>query len=268
MRSDDRGRAEAAQLQGLTPRDRPQIPNILELEQVSKSFGGLEAVKAVSLSVRKGELLGLIGPNGAGKTTLFSLITGALVPSTGRIVFQGTDITEVAPHVRCRLGIARTFQLARPFPGLSALENVAIGRIYGRDAVRSRSRAEDESRAYLEQVGLADRGSVIASNLTQMNRKRLEVARALASNPRLLLLDEFLAGLGASEVLIALELIRGIRETGVTIIMVEHLVKAVFGVADRVAVLNAGELIAAGEPGIVSKDPGVIEAYLGKEVHE
>ena len=247
--------------------DPPEIQNILELEQVSKAFSGLEAVKAVSLGVGEGELLGLIGPNGAGKTTLFNLITGAQIPSGGRIVFQGTDITRVAPDVRCRLGIARTFQLARPFPGLSALENVAIGRIYGRDAVRSRSRAENQSRAYLQQVGLAGRDSALASNLTQMDRKRLEVARALASNPRLLLLDEVLAGLGHSEVLIALELIRQIRETGVTIVMVEHLVKAVFGIADRVAVLNAGELIAAGKPRIVAKDPGVIEAYLGTEAH-
>ena len=239
----------------------------LQLELVAKSFSGLMAVSFVSLNVVEGEILGLIGPNGAGKTTLFNLITGLYRPSKGRIVFEGMDITTIAPHARCRLGIARTFQLVRPFLQLTVLENVSIGRAYGRDSIKNRRQAETEALAILEKVGLADRASAKAHSLTLVQRKRLELARALAAKPKLLLLDELLAGLNPSEMLASMELIQNIRTTGITIIMVEHLVKAVFGLSDRIVVLNAGEKIAEGTPEEVANNPRVIDAYLGSEAY-
>ena len=239
----------------------------LQLELVAKSFSGLMAVNFVSLNVAEGEILGLIGPNGAGKTTLFNLITGLYPPSKGRIVFEGKDITAAAPHARCRLGIARTFQLVRPFPQLTVLENVTIGRVYGRDLIKNRRRAEAEALEILEKVGLADRASEKAHSLTLVQRKRLELARALATKPKLLLLDELLAGLNPSEVSASMELIQSIRSTGITLIMVEHLVKAVFGLSDRIVVLNAGQKIAEGTPREVANNPRVIDAYLGSETY-
>jgi branched-chain amino acid transport system ATP-binding protein len=240
---------------------------LLNLEDVSKAFKGLMAVHQVTMELREGEILGLIGPNGAGKTTLFNLITGVYPPTEGQIFFEGKDITKVAPHARCWMGITRTFQLVRPFPELSVLDNAAMGRVYGRDPIRNRSRAEKASVATLEIVGLAARASEKAKSLTLVDRKRLELARALAAKPKLLLLDELLAGLNPSEVLISMELIKSIRDMGITIIMVEHLVKAVFGMADRIVVLSAGELIAQGTPAEVSCNQNVIDAYLGKSLN-
>jgi branched-chain amino acid transport system ATP-binding protein len=238
---------------------------LLELTRVSRSFGGLAAVKSVDLQVDAGEIVGLIGPNGAGKTTLFNLITGAFRPSSGTIRFGGRDITGLAPHARCRLGIARTFQLVRPFPNLSVLDNVAVGSVYGREPAASRRAAEAAARETLDLLGLADRAHHLARTLTLVDRKRLELARALATHPRLLLLDELLAGLNPSEVVSAMDLVRRIRDSGVTIVMVEHLVKALFGVSDRVAVLSAGEKICEGTPEYVARDARVVDAYLGTD---
>ena len=225
------------------------------------------AVNFVSMNVDEGEILGLIGPNGAGKTTLFNLITGVHLPTQGRILFNDRDITFAPPHSRCWMGITRTFQLVRPFPELTVLENATIGRIYGRDSVKNRSRAESEALEVLAKVGLDGHASEKAKSLTLVDRKRLELARALATKPRLLLLDELLAGLNPSEVLASMELIQSIRDTGITVIMVEHLVKAVFGIADRIVVLNAGDLIAEGTPKEIAHNPKVIDAYLGTSSH-
>ncbi len=223
------------------------------------------AVRSVDLVVNKGEILGLIGPNGAGKTTLFNLITGVYRPSGGSVHLLGQDITRMPPPRRCKLGIARTFQLVRPFPNLTVLQNVAIGRIYGREPARSRRQADVESLELLDTVGLAGRHAILAHQLTLVDRKRLELARALAARPKLLLLDELLAGLNPSEVNSAMDMIGRIRAGGTTIIMVEHLVKAVFGISDRVAVLNAGEKIAEGTPAVVAADRKVVDAYLGTD---
>jgi len=239
------------------------MPELLELDNVSKDFGGLRAVNRVSLTAHDGEILGLIGPNGAGKTTLFNMITGVYRPSAGRVLLRGEDITRMGVHQRCKRGIARSFQLVRPFPELTVLENVAVGRIYGRDAVWNRRRAEADALALLDRVGLAGRAQQHAKHLTLVDRKRLELARALATRPILLLLDELLAGLNQTEVLEAMDLIRGLRDSGTTIIMVEHMVKAIFGISDRVAVMSAGERIADGTPAAVARDERVIDAYLG-----
>jgi branched-chain amino acid transport system ATP-binding protein len=235
---------------------------LLEVERVAKGFGGVRAVHDVSFSLDEGELIGVMGPNGSGKTTLFNLIAGALRPDRGRIRLHGHDIAGLPPHRVCARGIARTFQLVRPFAGLTALENVLVGRLYGRG---SRTGAVAEAERLLALVGLETRARVPAAQLTLIDRKRLELARALATAPQLLLLDEFMAGLNPAETAAAMALIRRLQAEGLTVLMVEHIVWALMDLSRRIVVLSAGEKIAEGSPEAVAADPAVVAAYLGTD---
>ncbi|UFZ04127.1 ABC transporter ATP-binding protein [Bradyrhizobium ontarionense] len=233
---------------------------MLEVKALTKRFSGLVAVDQASLSVAKGSITGLIGPNGAGKTTLFAMVAGFLQPDGGAVHYDGRDITALAPHVRARQGIARTFQIVQPFEGLNVQENIAVG------AYLHTPHADEAMRQAAEiaqRVGLGGDLTKASSDLTVAGRKRLEVARALATKPRLLLLDEVLAGLNPSEIRDVLPLVRAIRDQGVTILMIEHIMQAVMNLCDKVYVLSQGRMIAQGEPKAVCEDPQVIEAYLG-----
>jgi branched-chain amino acid transport system ATP-binding protein len=233
---------------------------LLRVERVFKRFGGLLAVDNVSLAVEAGRITALIGPNGAGKTTLFSIISGFLPPSEGRIFHRGTDITGMPAYLVARRGIVRTFQIVQPFAGLTVHENIAIGAHLSR---RSRADALNAAAEVASTVGLRDLLGRSAASLTVAGRKRLELARALAAEPELLLLDEVLAGLNPAEVATMVPIIRGIADSGVTILMIEHVMQAVMRLAEHVFVLAEGRIIAEGAPRVVVDDPRVVEAYFG-----
>jgi len=238
--------------------------SFLKIEKLCKSFGGLMAICNLEFEVEEGEIIGLIGPNGSGKTTTLNLITGFLKPDTGRVTFKGEDITGLPRYRVCQKGIARTFQLIKPFLDFTAIQNVMVGRIYGQEPTKSLKTAEKESRDILERVGLLDKAQVMAKDLRLMERKRLELARALATRPQLLLLDELMAGLNQSEAEEAMQLVKGIRDSKITIVVVEHIVKAILGLSDRIIVLNMGKKIAEDAPQEIVHNPDVIEVYLGK----
>ncbi len=238
-------------------------PSLLQLAGLSKRFGGLPAVDNLSVSVRQGEVLGIIGPNGAGKSTLVGLIAGAIRPTAGKVIYQGKEINGLPANRRSHLGIARTFQITQPFTGLNIRENVMVGALFGRRHLGRREalRVADE---VLARVGLAEKANLKGNQLTTADRKRLELARALATNPTLLLLDEVMAGLTPTEVAQAVALIREINQTGVTILVIEHVMQAITSVSDRILVMHHGSKIAEDLPEQVLSDQKVIEAYLGE----
>ena len=238
---------------------------LFEVRGLTKRFRGLTAVSDVTFRVAPREILGLIGPNGAGKTTIISLISGTLLPTAGEIIFEGRRVDGLPAYRRARLGIGRTFQVMKPFPGLSVLENVTVGALFGTGGgERNRKRAEEKAREWLQFTGLGRRMDQRADALGGPDRKRLEFAKALAMNPKLLLLDEVMAGLNAVEVDEVVELIKKMRDKGVTILVIEHVMKAIRRLSDRLLVLHHGQQIAEGRTAEVLSNPRVVEAYLGK----
>lgn len=240
---------------------------ILEVAGLSKSFGGVQAVDNVTFSLAPGEIVGLIGPNGAGKTTLVNLLTGVFRSSAGSVRFDGEDVTRQRPHQAARRGLCRTFQIVQPFPAMTVLENVAAGALFAGGAA-TRAEAEAKAMEHLTFVGLGPMARTPAQSLTLPNRKRLELAKSLAMRPKVLMLDEVNAGLNAGEIDGALDLIRKISASGVTILLIEHLMKVVMSLSHRVLVLHHGQLISEGDPASVVKDETVIEAYLGAKFAE
>ncbi|WP_020675038.1 ABC transporter ATP-binding protein [Geopsychrobacter electrodiphilus] len=235
---------------------------LLEVKQVTKRFGGLVAVNDVSLTVEEGQIIGIIGPNGAGKTTLFNCIAGAFPPSDGQIKFEGQEIGGKKPHQICKLGLSRTFQVVKPFASKTVLYNVTVGAFA---KTSRRSEAEAKALKVLEFLQMADKKDVLAKHLTLPERKRLELARALATEPTMLLLDEVMAGLRFSEIEVMIEVLKKIRAAGVTLVIVEHIMQAIMSLSDHIYVLNFGGLIAQGAPAEIAQNQEVIKAYLGDD---
>ncbi len=236
---------------------------LLEVTAISKRFGGVQAVHDLSFAVQEGEILGLIGPNGAGKSTVFNLINGVHPPDQGRIVFQGQDITGKPPHRVARYGLARAHQIVQPLTGMTVLENCTVGACFGRENLPL-GRAREVVREAADMVGLSDRLDHLAGRLTTAGKKRLELARALSARPKLLLLDEVLAGLNPTEIELMISVIRRIRASGIAILMIEHVMRVIMSLSDRIVVLNLGTKLAEGTPQAVANDREVIAAYLGE----
>jgi branched-chain amino acid transport system ATP-binding protein len=233
---------------------------LLEARDITKAFGSFKAVDSASVTLEQGDVLGLIGPNGAGKSTFFNCLTGDLALTSGRVLFEGRDITASTPEARAQLGLARTFQVPQTFTGMSVLENVMIGAFLRHPR---RADAEEKARAVLDRVGMGRLADVPARTLGTPGRKRLEIARALATEPKVLLLDEAMAGLTQREVQLAIELVRDIHRSGITLVIVEHIIEVIMSLASRVMVFHQGREIARGAPRDVVRDPAVIAAYLG-----
>ncbi len=238
--------------------------SLLQVSHLTKHFGGLTAVHDVSFALEKGEIVGLIGPNGAGKTTIFNLISGFIPLSAGGVTFSGQSLDGLKPHQVCRLGLTRTFQVVQPFPDMTALENVMVGAFVRHT---NPGQAEAKARQVLERVDLSHKAGVLGRELTLLELKRLEIGKALATEPRLLLLDEVAAGLNPVEVEEVLALVRELNQEGITFLVVEHVMQVIMSLSQRVIVLNFGEKIAEGSPTEISRDPAVLNAYLGEEAY-